>query len=131
MSEVKTREISYDFTGVPTLEEFVLDKKKVKLAMGPFGSGKSSACCWDIFMFHIEQTPMVDGVVRTRWAIVRNTYGELIDTTLKTVLNWFPVDAFPGSKLIMKPRPEYTLRFEHVQADGVKRKMEIQMMFRA
>lgn len=41
-----------------------------------------------------EQKPGPDGIRRTRWAVIRNTYGELKDTTLKTWLDWFPEDVF-------------------------------------
>lgn len=41
-----------------------------------------------------EQRPGQDGIRRTRWCIVRNTYGELKDTTVKTWLEWFPEDMF-------------------------------------
>ncbi len=40
------------------------------------------------------QEPGPDGVRRTRWAIVRNTYRELEDTTMKTWFDWFPEEVF-------------------------------------
>ena len=58
--------------------------------LGPVGSGKSTACCWEIFRRSCEQTPGPDGIRRSRWAVVRNTYRELADTTVKTWLDWFP-----------------------------------------
>lgn len=51
---------------------------------GPFGSGKSTVCCVDILTRALEQAPGPDGVRRSRWAIVRNTYPELKTTTIKT-----------------------------------------------
>lgn len=36
------------------------------------------------------QAPNSNGMRRVRWAVVRNTYGELRDTTIKTVLDWLP-----------------------------------------
>lgn len=61
--------------------------------MGPFGSGKSVACCIEIMRRAREQTPSPDGVRRTRWAVVRNTYPDLKNTTVKTWQAWWG-DAF-------------------------------------
>jgi hypothetical protein len=33
-----------------------------------------------------------DGIRKSRWAIIRNTYRELIDTTMQTWFDWFPRD---------------------------------------
>ena len=57
---------------------------------GPRGSGKSSACCNELYFRAVGQNPGPDKVRRTRFAIIRNTYKELEDTTLKTWLHWFP-----------------------------------------
>lgn len=53
-------------------------------------SGKSSACVVKLVELAATQPPGRDGVSRTRWIIVRNTYGELHDTTIKTFFQWFP-----------------------------------------
>lgn len=58
--------------------------------MGPIGSGKSTGCAWEIYRRASEQQVGVDGKRKTRWAVVRNTYRELADTTVKTWLDWFP-----------------------------------------
>jgi hypothetical protein len=55
--------------------------------MGPVGSSKSTACCIEILSRAQEQKPH-NGVRRTRWAIIRNTYPELKSTTIKTWLEW-------------------------------------------
>lgn len=46
-------------------------------------------CCWEIFRRAQEQAPGPDGVRRTRHLVLRNTYRELADTTVKTWLDWF------------------------------------------
>lgn len=53
-------------------------------------SGKSVACCMEIIMRAHEQIPNSKGVRRSRWAVVRNTYGELRSTTIKTWQAWVP-----------------------------------------
>ena len=60
----------------------------VRLIIGPIGSGKSVASCWDVFMKACQQEPF-KGKRRSRWVIVRNTYRELIDTTINTYNDWF------------------------------------------
>ena len=69
--------------------------------MGPFGSGKSTACIMDILRRAKMQEPGPDGKRRTRWAITRNTYPELRTTTITSWHQWVPaslgrwVDAGP------------------------------------
>ncbi|KKL86335.1 hypothetical protein LCGC14_1945770 [marine sediment metagenome] len=73
--------------------------------LGCVRSGKSSACCWELWRRAREQAPQKDGIRRTRFAIVRNTYRELEDTTLKTWLDWFPENAMgPFNKQTMTHR---------------------------
>lgn len=86
----KPLKVLYDYSDVPTLRDFTLSNKRVRCAMGPFGSGKSSACVMDIVRRAHEQRPGPDGIRRSRWAVVRNTYGMLKDTTIRTWMDWFP-----------------------------------------
>lgn len=58
--------------------------------MGPIGSGKSVACCWEVFSKCQTQKKAADGYRYSRWAVIRNTYRELHDTTIKTFHDWFP-----------------------------------------
>jgi len=58
---------------------------------GPVGSGKSVACCVELFRRATGQRPSpLDGKRKTRWAVIRNTQPELRTTTIKTWLDWFP-----------------------------------------
>jgi hypothetical protein len=72
-----------------TLSKFHKSDTFVRGIRGAIGSGKSVACSWEIFRRMQEQVPNNDGIRRTRWAIIRNTYRELVDTTAKTWLDWF------------------------------------------
>lgn len=65
-------------------------KSKVRGIRGPIGSGKSVQCVIEIFRRCLEQEAGNDGVRRSRWAIVRNTYPELKSTTIKTWQDWIP-----------------------------------------
>lgn len=57
-------------------------------------SGKSSACVFEIIRRAHEQKPGPDGIRRSRWAVVRNSYNQLKDTTIKTFHDWFPPRIF-------------------------------------
>lgn len=73
-----------------TLKRFLSSSAFVRGIQGPFGSGKSTACAIEILRRAAEQEPGPDGVRRTRWAVVRNTYPELKSTTIKTWNDWVP-----------------------------------------
>lgn len=74
----------------PIAAQMMASDAFVRGIMGPIGSGKSVTCCMEIMRRAAEQLPGIDGVRRTRWVIVRNTYPELKSTTIKTWLEWFP-----------------------------------------
>ena len=57
-------------------------------------SGKSSACVMEIIRRASLQEPGPDGIRRSRWAVVRNSYGQLKDTTIRTFHDWFPPKLF-------------------------------------
>lgn len=76
-------DIEYEPPG-PVSRAFLESNAFVRGIRGPFGSGKSTVCCVDILTRALEQEPGPDGIRRSRWAIVRNTYPELKTTTIKT-----------------------------------------------
>jgi hypothetical protein len=82
--------INYD--APPTLGRFLGSDAPVRLVIGPVGSGKSSACAMELLRRALEQRPGPDGKRRTRFAVIRNSYRELADTTVKTVQQWLPDD---------------------------------------
>lgn len=88
----KQRTIRY--APFPTTSKFHASNSFMRGILGPYGSGKSVACCMEIFSRAQEQKPSQDGIRRSRWAIVRNSYGELRSTTQKTWVDWFPESHF-------------------------------------
>lgn len=78
------------YVAPPTLADFMKSDAFVRCVMGPVGSGKSSACVLELLRRAAVQKPGPDGIRRTRWAVVRNTYGQLRDTTRKTFEAWIP-----------------------------------------
>ena len=57
-------------------------------------SGKSSGCLMEIIRRAHEQKASADGIRRSRYAIVRNTFRMLVDTTIRTVFDWLPESVF-------------------------------------
>lgn len=75
----------------PVLSAFMQSNARRRLILGPFGSGKSVGCQWDIpRRAAMQRKSPRDGKRKSRWAVVRNTRPQLRDTTLKTFLDWFP-----------------------------------------
>lgn len=83
------RSIDYHPPG-PVARAFMKSDAFVRGIMGPYGSGKSTVCVMEIVRRAQQQRPDVDGVRRSRWAVVRNTYPELKTTTIKTWHQWVP-----------------------------------------
>lgn len=100
----------------------VLDTNNYVTADGTIhhNSGKSSGCLMEIVRRAHLQVPGIDGIRRTRWAIVRNSYRQLLDTTVKTVHDWFPPGKFGTWKIT---EHEYRI----TAFEGV----EIELLFRA
>lgn len=68
----------------------MLSGAKMRVLMGPVGSGKSVTSCFEIIRRASEQAPNQHGIRKTRFAVVRETVRQLMDTTIKTFLDWFP-----------------------------------------
>lgn len=84
------RQIQFEPAG-PVSQAFLADNSFVRGIMGPIGSGKSAGCVIEILKRSQMQAPSPDGLRRTRWAVIRNSYPELRTTTLKTWADWCPL----------------------------------------
>ena len=83
--------LDIDNTPPPTGQKFMESDAKMRVLMGPVGSGKSVTCSFEIVRRAAMQEPDANtGKRRTRAAIVRETARQLQDTTIKTFLDWFP-----------------------------------------
>ena len=71
------------FVANPTQQAFITSKAEADLMACRMGEGKSTALCWSVF-YHTQQNP------GARWAIIRDSWENLRDTTLKEFLRWFP-----------------------------------------
>ena len=79
-----------DYNPPPTGEQFMQSDARVRLIMGPVGSGKSTVCVTEIFKRCAEMPKSKDGFRRSRWCVVRNTNQQLRQTTFATWKQWFP-----------------------------------------
>jgi len=100
-----------------------VDNGFVRGLMGPIGSGKSVTCVLDLLLIAMDQEPDINGVRRSRFGIIRNTYRELLDTTVETFFTWIQKDSGQWSSLNMlfktkQPLPDGTI-------------MDIEFLFRA
>jgi len=77
-----------------TIKSFMKDSNFFRGIRGPVGSGKSVACCVEVFRRSLEQKKNDQGIRKSRWAIIRNTNPQLRTTTIKTWLDWFPEDVW-------------------------------------
>jgi hypothetical protein len=103
------------------LAAFLEDRSEVAVIVGPIGSGTSTGACFRIYASAREQSPTPKGRPRegkrlTRWAIVRPTYPELLTSTVKTWLHWFPEEIFGPMK---RSRPmNHVLNIHDVELDA-------------
>lgn len=79
-----------DYVATDVASDFHNDDSFVRLLIGPVGCGKSVAGCLEILSRALRQPKGSDGIRRSRWAVIRNTYPELKATTIKTWLSWYP-----------------------------------------
>jgi hypothetical protein len=77
-----------------TLKKFMKSDDFFRGLRGPVGSGKSVACCIEIFRRSLLQKKNAEGKRKSRWAVIRNTNPQLRTTTIKTWLDWFPEDTW-------------------------------------
>jgi LAGLIDADG DNA endonuclease family protein len=100
------------------------DNSFVRLIVGPYGSGKSTWCVNEIVRRTCAMPIWHAGRRRARWAIVRNTSGELQSTTLQTWLAWF------GDLGDIHKRQKPLLTYEHTFNDG-RGIVELELIFLA
>ena len=77
-----------NYSAPPTCAAFMKSQSFGRLIAGPVGSGKTTACLFELFRRACEQTPAHDGIRYTRFAIVRQTLRQLKDTVLKDITSW-------------------------------------------
>ena len=77
-----------NYTAPPTCASFMKSASFGRLIAGPVGSGKTTACLFELLRRACEQQQAADGLRYTRFAIVRQTLKQLKDTVLKDITSW-------------------------------------------
>jgi hypothetical protein len=89
-------DLHINYVAEPTLAKFHASNAQVRGVMGPIGSGKSvGSGVLETLSRALRQEPGFDGVRRTRFGVVRNTYPMLKSTTIKTWQEWLPDSVCP------------------------------------
>jgi hypothetical protein len=103
-------EIAPDY---PVLNAYVECRDRVSIIRGPLGSGKTVGSCQRLLKQMGEQAPNPENVRLTRWIAVRNTYGDLMGTTIKDFM-----EVFEGLGVLKKggaEPPNFTANYEDDQ----------------
>ena len=94
---------------------------RMRVLMGPVGSGKSVTCCFEVVRRAGEQAPNKNGIRKSRWAVVRETSRQLSDTTIKTWLDWFPPEV---CGTFMRTTKTYFFRVGDIDAEVMFRALD-------
>lgn len=91
------------------LDLYYESQSRVSIITGPLGSGKTYTSCEKIFYWMCNQQPDRQNIRRTRFYAVRNTYPDLLGTTVKDWKDLFgELGKYKGGGI--EP-PSHTLRF--------------------
>lgn len=91
----------------------------VRVIIGPVGSGKTTGMIMELLRRCIQQRPGIDGIRRTRWAIIRQTLQQLRMTVLLDIMYWLrPIATYKVSEQLI------TIRFGDVYAEWYMIPME-------
>jgi hypothetical protein len=86
----------FEYVASPTGMKFHESDAPIKMIMGPFGSGKSTCCAYDLLLTALAQPPGPDKVRYSRFGVLRASYPNLAQTTRRSILEVMP----PGSGTI-------------------------------
>lgn len=75
------------FNPNPVQKSFIESRRKADLFSSRMGEGKSTALSWAA-LYHTRHNP------GAKWALIRDTYENLMGTTWKTFTEWFPIGVY-------------------------------------
>ena len=92
------------------LDDYFHCHNRVAIITGPLGSGKTFASCEKIFYYMCHQKPNSERIRKTRFYAIRNTYPDLLGTTVKDWMDLFgDLGKYKGGGI--EP-PSHKLRFK-------------------
>ena len=78
------------YSPIPTIRQFHASNAKYRAIVGTLGSAKTTGGAMEVGYYLPIWLAKNYGIKRTKWAVIRNTYRELTDTTMASVFEWFP-----------------------------------------
>lgn len=93
----------------PVLARYLASEKFVQIIRGPLGSGKTTTTAFKVFELICNQKANSEGVRKSRVAVVRNTYPDLTNTTIR---DWRSIVPDGCGKFTMGHPPEHALDFD-------------------
>jgi hypothetical protein len=99
------------------LERYLDSRANVVCIQGPVRSGKSVASIMRIYEAMMDVEPDHTGKRRSRWLVIRNSYPDLLNTTIKTWLEWFPEKLYGTFK--WTPPYRHMMKFGDVEAEVI------------
>src|SRR5260370_4969743 len=103
-----------EYDAPPTCAKFMKSEARGRMILGPVGSGKTAACVMELLRRSIQQEPAPDGFRYTRFAIVRQTLRQLLDTVLKDCHQWLRDGSVGEWKVSDKT---YYLNFDNIRSE--------------
>jgi len=76
-----------DYLPPPTVERFMHDQTRIRIIVGPLGSGKTMGMIMELMRWACSQ-PAHNGVRYTRFALIRNTLQQLRQTVLSDTMSY-------------------------------------------
>lgn len=113
------------YTPPPIIKDFIRHYLPGELfynwIVGPVGSGKTTGIFFKLIHMAKLQAPHKDGIRRTRAVIVRNTFPQLRDTTIKSWFEWFKDG--PSGKWRATDK-DFLLRYNDVECEVMFRALD-------
>lgn len=95
VKETAEGDLNISYLASPTAARAICDDDaRIELLWGPVRSGKSAAGCWKVYRRALAASEIYDTALRA--VVIRDTYTNLRDSTLKTWFEWFPDKSAAG-----------------------------------
>jgi hypothetical protein len=111
------------YEALPSITGFHASDATNRCLVGPVGSGKSTAASMEIGLLLPRHIANTYGITSTRWAVVRNTYRELVDSTLVTFKELFPFGEWHEGDM--------TMNLRYPPSKGCNYPLDVEVIFRS